>query len=241
MIFSAVFQRVVNYCLMKTEPFLCFRYNLLFEFIGGKMSDEIDGLVNKDNHLITRIPNGYMLRKTFNGDVYQQFFGFTKYGGEHAAFEAAKAEREFLLFKTSNFISFQKSNVNNKTGVVGTSLLIAKKNDSCVILNTRCQMPIGRGKTHHVSFSVKTYGLWRAFELAVEQRNKYVLRNKGEAVDPEDAFSVFIEYYVERMNLEDDFVIKGDMFTQVVSMIKSPATPDSIVTIARKCLVNVIN
>ncbi|RAU19900.1 hypothetical protein DN062_02170 [Nitrincola tibetensis] len=204
------------------------------------MSNEKINSMMKDNHLITRLENGYMLRKTTNGSIYQDFFGFTRFGSEESALEAAKEQRALLLSETSDYISFQKTNINNKTGVVGTSLLIAKNKDSNVIINTRCQMPVG-GKTQSFSFSVKTYGLWKAFELAVRHRNQYVANNNGEPVDVEEAFKVFIDYYVERMKQEQDFTIKGDLFTQIIAMIESSSTPEKIVFFARNSMVNIIN
>lgn len=204
------------------------------------MSNEKINPMMKDNHLITRLNHGFMLRKTVNGSTYQDFFSFSRFGSEESAFEAAKEKRDLLLNETSDYISFQKTNVNNKTGVVGTSLLVTKNKDSNVIINTRCQMPIG-GKTQSFSYSVKTYGLWRAFELAVEQRNDYVAKNNGEPVDVEEAFEVFIEYYVDRMKNEQDFSVKGDLFTQIITMIESADTPEKIVMIARNSLANIIN
>jgi len=194
----------------------------------------------KDNYLITRIPPGFMLRKRVKGAHHQKFFGIKRFGGEIPALAAAKVERQKLIEETSDFVSVQTKNVQNKTGVVGVSFQAYKKNESLVVINVRCQMPM-RDKKQSRSFSAKTHGLWPAFEMATNQRNAFLSKNKSETVNIVEAYDVFMDKYIDRIKQEEDSAIKGDLFNLIVIMLDSSNIPPVIAEITRKKLLKIVN
>ena len=203
------------------------------------MSDINETTAVFDNHdNISRVPDGFLVRKRFNGELIQVFCGITKFGSEEGALEAAKMHRDLFVESMGDAVSLQTKNANNKTGIVGISLCVWKAKPGKIILNVRYQRP-DQGKTASGGYSIKTHGLWRAFEKAVNERREIVFQQSGYLIDAEQGFDTFLQHYIDRLENEQDPEIRALMKIQLSNVALCSHTPRAIRQIVLNHMVEV--
>ena len=181
-----------------------------------------------DNHdYISQVPNGFLVRKRFNGELMQVFCGITKFGSEEGALEAAKMHRDLIVESMGDSVSLQTKNANNKTGIVGISLCVWKATPGKIIMNVRYQRP-EQGQTVSGCYSIKTHGLWHAFEKAVNERREVVFQQRGYLIDAAKAFGSFLQHYMDRLENEQDPEIRALMKIELSNVALCSQTPRSI-------------
>ena len=181
-----------------------------------------------DSHdCISQVPNGFLVRKRFNGELMQVFCGITKFGSEEGALEAAKMHRDLIVESMGDSVSLQTKNANNKTGIVGISLCVWKAKPGKITFTVRYQRP-EQGQTVSGCYSIKTHGLWRAFQQAVNERREIVFQQRGYLIDAEQAFDTFLQHYMDRIENEQDTEIRALMKIHLSNVALCSQTPRAI-------------
>lgn len=175
---------------------------------------------------ISRVPAGYLVRKTVNGRLYQGFFGDARFGDKDGALSAAVEYRDGLLQQVAGERSFQNKNARNITGVVGVAWHCrpnTHRKDG-VVHSFRAQVAgEEEGRTLSKAWSVQRYGLWGAYEHAVRWRHMIAF---GKAVDYDTIvsnFSEFLKNYIEAMSAAG--ALQTEMRDALVQLAMDPEAP----------------
>jgi hypothetical protein len=176
---------------------------------------------------ISRVPAGYLVRKTVNGRLYQGFFGDARFGDKDGALKAAVEYRDGLLKQVAGERSFQNRNARNITGVVGVAWHCrpnTHRKDG-VVHSFRAQVAAEEeGKTLSKAWSVQRYGLWGAYEHAVRWRHMIAF---GKAVEYDTivgSFTEFLKNYMTAMDDGGDLQIEmRDALVQLAMDTEAPA------------------
>lgn len=193
------------------------------------MADESLGMKH-----ITRVPSGYMVRKSWKSKLTQKFFSFSAYGGVIFALVAAKVYRDELVQKYENLVSEKTKHRHNKTGVVGIhwSCHTNPNRPSSMINVFRAQAPSKRnGGTNTCTFSIKKLGLWSAYKMAVEWRldqlgSSGIMQFSYESI--KSAFLTFMPHYVSHINQVSNVRLRQEMTLAICKLIEDAETPDDI-------------
>ena len=153
---------------------------------------------------ISRVPAGYLVRKTVNGKLHQGFFGDVRYGDKSDALAAAQAYRNQLLEEIAGERTFQSRNIRNITGIVGVSWQCrANPNRKDGFVHSfRAQVAGDEGgKTQTKAWSVQRYGLWGAYEQAARWRLMLAFGKEPSDQKLIRSFCGFLDNYMAEMEL----------------------------------------
>ena len=183
---------------------------------------------------ITRLKNGYWVRKTYNYEEFKMFFSFKTYGGVKSALDAAIVYRDQLVEKYGNLFSVKTKHQHNKTGVIGINWNCRTNpvRPSSVINTFRAQAPAKNEESKTATtFSIKKEGLWNAFYMAVTWRLDRLGAFGMSTISFEDtksAFSDFMHFYISRINAETNVRVRQEMTSAICKLIEDKVTPDEI-------------
>lgn len=153
---------------------------------------------------ISRVPAGYLVRKTVNGKLHQGFFGDARYGDKGEALVAAQAYRNQLLEEIAGERTYQSRNIRNITGIVGVSWHCRpnpNRKDGFVH-SFRAQVAGDEaGKARTKAWSVQRYGLWSAYEQATRWRLMVAFGKEPSEKKLIRLFCSFLENYMAEMEL----------------------------------------
>ena len=118
--------------------------------------------------------HGWQVRLQRRGVKYAKYFADRVFGGEQESFEQAEQWRDRLLrqMKRKETVRVCSRSVRNSSGVVGVSKVTVVAANGLEYQFWQATWSPEKGKRRCVKFSVKRYGEERAFELAVEARER---------------------------------------------------------------------
>jgi len=181
---------------------------------------------------ISRVPAGYLVRKTVNGRLYQGFFGDARFGDKDGALNAAIEYRDGLLKLVAGERSFQNKNARNITGVVGVAWHCRRNTHrkDGVVHSFRAQVAgEDEGRTISKAWSVQRYGLWGAYEHAVRWRHMIAF---GKAVEYDTIVSNFTEFLKHYMvKIEDAGELQVEMRDALVQLAMDPEAPAEAISL----------
>lgn len=175
---------------------------------------------------ISRVPAGYLVRKTVNGKLHQGFFGDVRYGDKDKALVAAQEYRDGLLKEISGERTFQSHNVRNITGIVGVSWHCRpnpNRKDG-VVHAFRAQVAGDEsGKTISKAWSVQRYGLWGAYEQAARWRLMVAFGKPANQSKLVKSFTEFLKSYIAEMEQGGEMHIEmRDALVQLALDFEAP-------------------
>jgi len=175
---------------------------------------------------ISRVPAGYLVRKTVNGKLHQGFFGDVRYGDKDKALVAAQEYRDGLLKEISGERTFQSHNVRNITGIVGVSWHCRpnpNRKDG-VVHAFRAQVAGDEsGKTISKAWSVQRYGLWGAYEQAARWRLMVAFGKPANQNKLVKSFAEFLKGYIAEMEQGSEMHIEmRDALVQLALDFEAP-------------------
>lgn len=118
--------------------------------------------------------HGWQVRLQRRGVKYARYFSDRLHGGGRGAFLAAERWRDRLLrrFEAEESVRICRRSARNSSGVVGVSKVTVVAPNGAEYHFWQATWSPEPGKRRCVKFSVRRYGDRRAFELAVEARQK---------------------------------------------------------------------
>ena len=135
---------------------------------------------DRDRYALSRIDlpgsrtHGWQVRLSRGGRRWSKCFSDARYGGDEAAFSAAKEFRDQLIAELpqpERAGAEGKMTRRNISGVVGVSRIIVRTRMTRYVFWQATWSP-EPGVRKRVKFSVRRYGEERAFELACEARRE---------------------------------------------------------------------
>lgn len=177
-----------------------------------------------DMKYISEIPTGFMVRKTINRKAYQKFFGFSRFKSRKLALDAALDYRDQLIETVSSVRTTHSQNKKNSTGIIGVSWSYDKmgKQVQCIF---RGYYVDTLEKEHKRAFSVTKYGVWGAYKLAAEFRQ----RGNVAPMDPGDVALRFLKFftntYLDVLEHCTDVTVKKILSDAVVVTHRDEKTP----------------
>lgn len=181
---------------------------------------------------ISRVPAGYLVRKTVNGRLYQGFYGDARFGSKEAALKAATDYRDGLLKQVAGERSFQRRNSRNITGVVGVAWHCRPNTHRKGAVTHSFRGQVAADEEHGTlskAWSVQRYGLWGAYEHAVRWRHMVAF---GKAVEYDEIVSRFVDFLGKYMSMmEDAGDLQLEMRDALVQLAMDPEAPREAVAL----------
>lgn len=170
-----------------------------------RSGDPISACWLRDMQNICRVPKGFLVRmRRPTGHTTQNYFGYGKWGGEHAALVAAVKRRNELRDEMgpARHPGRRYSNRNNRSGLIGVSWRVISKGKGEYSQAFRAQSAVkgSPGQPATRSFSVNRFGLWGAYCKAARWRSD-ALAEPGALSEAAIAerFLVYLHYCREEM------------------------------------------
>ena len=131
-----------------------------------------------ENHGIARIELagvcsfGWQVRMQCRGRKVSRFFSDRHYGNADSSLQAARQwrDQQWVAWQNEHRPRVCQSSPRNVSGVVGVSRVSVKSRNGCVYFfwqATWCPAP---GQRQSVKFSIKKFGDYAAYQLAIEAR-----------------------------------------------------------------------
>lgn len=181
----------------------------------------------QDMRFISRVPAGYLVRKTVNGKLHQGFFGDVRYSDKDKALVAAQEFRDQLLKETAGERTFQSRNIRNSTGIVGVSWHCRpnpNRKDG-IVHSFRAQVASDAqdGKAISKAWSVQRYGLWGAYEHAARWRLMVAFGKPANQRKLVSSFTDFLTTYLSDMEKGGDMQLEmRDALVQLALDVDAP-------------------
>jgi len=118
--------------------------------------------------------HGWQVRLQRRGVKYAKYFSDRGHGGPGRAFEAARRWRDRLLRRldSEEAVRVCRRSARNSSGVVGVSKVTVLATNGMAYRFWQATWSPEPGKRRCVKFSIRRYGNRRAFEMAVEARQR---------------------------------------------------------------------
>lgn len=181
---------------------------------------------NQNMRYISEVPAGWIVRKTVNGQLFQSFFGETRYGSKEKALSAAIEFRDSLLKETAGARSFQHSNTRNITGIIGVAWHCRPNTHrkGNIVHSFRAQVAGDQGKPQSKAWAVQRYGLWGAYENAARWRHMMAF---GKAIEQEELVAKFVSFlrnYIAQLT-DEQTGVQAEMRNALMVLAMDPDVP----------------